>query len=89
MDTRLLSNFITENSLTVVPFIRPAQLSYMTSIVIQSRRWTAQSDSILALGAKPGAADPGAEMALEAGRAGAHQSNSQPPIRPERSRERG
>lgn len=61
----------------------------MTSIVMQSRRWTAQSDGILALGAKPGAADAGAEMAPEAGRAGAHQSNSQPAIRPERSRERG
>jgi len=59
----------------------------MTSIVIQPRRWTSQSDGIFALGTKPDATDAGAEMALEAGRAGAHQSNSQLAIRPECSSE--
>lgn len=92
MNACLLLNFIRLIlSLRRPDYIRSIRLSHMTSIVIQSRRWTSQPDDILGLGAKPGAADAdaGAEVASETGRAGAHQSDSQPAIRPERSRKRG
>jgi len=91
MNACLLLNFIGELILSLRRPDYPPELSHMTSIVIQSRRWTSQPDGILGLGAKPGAADAdaGAAVASEAGGAGAHQSDSQPAIRPERSRKRG